>query len=314
LNGEKPMTEFADSQAAAVATLDFSPDGRYVASAAGREICLWDASAGKKLYTFPAEHKDAVTTVKFTPQAKLVSASRDKTVRVWALGEKAAGVERTIDHRKGNVESLSVSNQGGRVLFDQEDGRIDVVSLADGQPVGTILNAAPGARFSTLALYSPTDEYVLTAGGDGDMRGELQVFTAPKPGGRGAEIRRLVTPYRSMPTCAAFGPGFAVVGTQAGGVHLWTTEMLKKVSQDRVGRVVSVIRTDARNVKVRVETSALIGELGPLQDKSTATLIILPGEALVAPPIPVPGAAVATPDVPNVIIPAGGIVPLTPKK
>jgi multidrug efflux pump subunit AcrA (membrane-fusion protein) len=304
---EKPMKEYEISHASGVATLDFSPDGRYLVSAAGREIFLWDVAGEKKLPTLSSEHKDAVTSIKFTPQSKLVTVSRDKTVRVWSVGEKGAAVDRIIDHRKGNVDTLGISSAGGRALFDQEDGRIDVVSLADGQPVGSILNAAAGARFSTLALFSPTDEFVLTAGGDGDMRGELQVFTTPKPGGRGAEVRRLITPYRSMPTCAAFGPNFVVVGTQAGGVHLWTVDTLKNASQERLGRVISVIRSDARNVKVRVETSALVGELGSLQDKSTATLIIHPGDAVTPPaPLPIPGAA-ASP-MPNVIIPAGGVI------
>jgi hypothetical protein len=307
VSADKPMAEFAETHLAAVASLDFSPDGRYLISAAGREVWMWDVAAAKRHYVLPAEHKDAVTTVKFTPQAKLVTVGRDKTVRVWSLGDKAASVDRLIDHRKGNVETLGVSHGGGRVLFDQEDGRLDVVSLADGQPVGSILNAAAGARFSTLALFSPNDDFVLTAGGDGDMRGELQVYTAPKSGGRGAEVRRLVTPYRSMPTCAAMGPSFVVVGTQAGGVHLWNVETLKNASTERAGRVVSVIRSDARNVKVRVETSAISGELGPMQDKSTATLIIQPGEAMLAPPapIPVPGSANATP---NVVVPAGGVI------
>ena len=264
--------------AAAVAAMSFSPDGRYLASASGREIYLWNVADGKKLYAFPSDHKDAITTVKFTPQAKLVTASRDKTVRVWNVGDKGAAVERTIDHRKANVDAVGVSSGGGRVLFDQDDGRIEVVSLADGQSVGSILNAAPGARFAGVALFSPDDSFVLTAGGDGDMRGELQVWVTPKPGGRGAEVRRLVTPFHAMPTCADFGPGFVVIGTQGGGVHLWPFELIKGTTKQRFGRIVSVIRADARNVKVRVETSATSGEFGLLQDKSTATLIIRPDD------------------------------------
>jgi len=304
---DKPVSEFSDAHASSVHALCFSPDARYLVSAAGREVFVWDIANNKKLYSLPSEHKDAVTTVKFTPQAKLVTASRDKTVRVWTLGDKGAAVERTIDHRKANVDALGVSSGGGRVLFDQEDGRIEVVSLADGQPVGTIQNANSGARFAVLAAFSPDDSYVLTAGGDGDMRGELQVWLAPKPGGRGAEVRRLVTPERAMPTCAAFGPNFVVVGTQAGGVHLWTQDMLKGSGTERVGRVVSVMRSDARNAKVRVETSAVTGDIGLMQDKSTATLIIRPGDqpAALPPLTPAPGSA-AVP-VPDVIIPAGGI-------
>lgn len=316
---EKPMAEFPDTHSSAVTAICFTPDGRHLVSAAGREVFVWTVSDRKKLYALPGEHKDAVTTVKFTMQGKLVTASRDKTVKIWNIGVNGASVERTIDHRKANVDTLGVSSKGGRVLFDQDDGRLEVVSLADGQPIGSIQNATAGARFSALALFNPDDSYVLTAGGDGDMRGELQVWETPKPGGRGAEVRRLVTPFRAMPTCAAFGgetgKGFIVIGTQAGGVHLWRAETLKAASKDRFGRVISMLRADARNVRIRVETSALGGELGQLQDKSTATLIIRPGDQpATPPPAPLPGNAGVP--VPDVVIPAGGIVVpgIEPKK
>src|SRR5439155_5324429 len=117
---------------------------------------------------------------------------------------------------------------------------------------------------------------------------------------------RLVTPYRAMPTCAEFGPGFVVVGTQAGGVNLWTFDMIKGATKERYGRVVSVIRADARNVKVRVETNAITGELALLQDKSTATLIIRPGDQMApVPPAPLPG-NVQVP-LPNGVLPVAGV-------
>lgn len=301
----KPASEFSESHTAPVTALAFSPDGRFLVSAAGREIWIWNVAEGKKLYALPGEHRDAVTTVCFTPQAKLMTASRDKTVRVWSIGDKGANVERTIDHRKANVDKLGVSSGGGRVLFDQEDNRLEVVSLDSGQPVGSIHNAGAGARFAQLALFSPDDQYVLTAGGDGDMRGELQVWAAPKSGGRGAEVRRLITPDRALPTCAAFGPSFVVVGNAAGRVNFWSYDQIKGAAQERVGRVISVMRADARNVKVRVETNALGGDSALLQDKSTATLIIRPGDAPAPMPIaPAPGSAA----LPPVVIPAGGIV------
>lgn len=309
-NTSKPTTELPESLPTAVTALCFTPDGRYLAAAAGRSVHLWDVSAGKKLYALPGEHKDAVTTVQFTPQCRLVTASRDKTIRVWNVGERAASVERAIDHRRGNVDRLGVSNGGGRVLFDQDNGRIEVLSMADGQPVGTIENLAAGTRFAVLAEFSSDDSYVLTAGGEGDMRGELQVWATPKSGGRGAEIRRLVTENRSMPTAAAFGPGFVAVGTEAGRVHIWTREQLEAASRDRIGRVVSVIRSDARNVRVRVETSAVSGERGLMEDKSTATMIVHPSQTVTPgamPPVAAPG--VGGVPMPNVVIPAGGAVP-----
>ena len=312
---DKPMSGFDDMHVAAISSVAFSHDGKSIATAAGREVFLWDVATAKKLYAFPADHKDAVTSISFTPQATLVTAARDKSLRVWKLGTTGATVVRAVDHRKGNVDILGVSSGGGRALFDQDDGRMEIVNLADGQAIGGMQNSGPAARFAGMAMFSPDDAFVLTAGGDGDMKGELQVWSVPQAGGRGSERRRLVTPYRATPTCAAFGPDgnkwFIAIGTQSGGVQVWTATTLAEQSKVRTGRVTSVIRLDPKTVKIRVETDAVPGELVDLlQDKATATIIIRPGE-MAAPPAPTPGSAAIVP-APSGIIPAGGIVVVTP--
>ncbi len=309
---EKPIREFEDTHGSGVAALAFSPDGRFLASAAGREVFVWSVSEGKKMYALQGELKDAVTSVRFTPQSTLVTVSRDKALRVWRLGDKGANVERTIDHRKGNVDCLGISSKGGRALFDQDDGRIDVVALANGLPVGSVQNNGPAARFANLALFSPDDSLVLTAGGDGDMKGELQLWTAPAAGGRGSERKRLVVPGRSTPTCAAFGPEgagwFVVVGTQTGSVHVWTSSILSQQAKERTGQVTAVIPNDARTVRVTVVTDRVADTGTVLQDKSSATIIVKPGEAI-APPAPVPGSATAKTG--GGLVPAGGALPPT---
>lgn len=309
---EKPIREFDDTHGSGVAALAFSPDGRFLASAAGREVFVWSVSDGKKMYALQGELKDAVTSVRFTPQSTLVTVSRDKALRVWRLGDKGANVERTIDHRKGNVDCLGISSKGGRALFDQDDGRIDVVALANGLPVGSVQNNGPAARFANLALFSPDDSLVLTAGGDGDMKGELQLWTAPAAGGRGSERKRLVVPGRATPTCAAFGPEgagwFVVVGTQTGSVHVWTSSILSQQAKERTGQVTAVIPNDARTVRVTVVTDRVADTGTVLQDKSSATIIVKPGE-VAAPPAPVPGSATARTG--GGLVPAGGALPPT---
>jgi hypothetical protein len=116
--------EPTDTHSSGVQAIAFSPDGKYFATAAGRDVFVWEADGAKKLYTLPAEHRDTVTSLAFTPQATLVTASKDKTLKVWKLGTEKAGVVKTIDHRAGTVDVLGVSADGGRVLFDQDKGRI----------------------------------------------------------------------------------------------------------------------------------------------------------------------------------------------
>jgi WD40 repeat protein len=282
-----PKTEPEETHTSAVQAIAICPNGRYFATAAGRDVFVWELASGKKLYTLPAEHRDNVTAVSFTPQNTLVTTSKDGTVKIWKLGTQRAVVLRTIDHRAGAVEVLGVSHDGARVLFDQDKGRIDLVDPANGQTVGQVQNVSSAGAFSTLAIFGPDEVApdtpadklppytVATAGGDGDLKGTLQYWHAPRTGGRGAEVGRLITPGRASVTAAAFSPvrnePFLVVGTVAGGVHLWKPPTgTRKVYR---GKIVNIDATDTRYVTVRVEMNNK--EL-KLLDHSAATIIIEP--------------------------------------
>lgn len=277
-----PKTEAADAHASAVQAVAFSPDGRYFATAAGRDVFVWELATVKKLYALPLEHRDSVTSVSFTPQDTLVTASKDNTLKVWKLGAERAAAVRTIDHRAGALDVLGVSGDGARVLFDQDKGRVDLVDPANGQTVGQIQNVGTSGSFSTLAVFGPdlggaegaARPYTLaTAGGDGDQKGTVQVWQAARTGGRGSEVGRLITPGRAPVTAAAFSPvrgeQFLAVGTSAGGVHLWKPP--SETRKTNIGRVVNIDATDARYVTVRVEMDNR--EL-QLIDHSVANVII----------------------------------------
>jgi WD40 repeat protein len=282
---KEPKAEPEDAHAAAVRALAVSPDGRFFASAGGRDVFVWDLATAKKLYALPPEHRDTVTSVSFTPQNRLVTASKDGTLKVWALGTERAVVVRTLDHRAGAVEVLGVSRDGARVLFDQDKGRVDLVNPANGQTIGQIQNVSSAGSFATLAIFGPDEvapdtavEHlppysIATAGGEGDLKGTLQYWLAPRTGGRGAEVGRLITPTRSPVTAAAFSPvrgePFVVVGTAAGGVHLWKPPA--ETRKAHTGKVTFIDATDSRYLTVRVEMS----NLGlNLLDHSAATIII----------------------------------------
>ena len=279
LSGESLLGECAEQHAAPVSAAAFTPDGKYLATAAGRDVFLWDVATRTKRYSLPQQHKDDITCITFTPQATLVTISRDKSIRIWNMGVDGASLARTLDHRAGVVDTLGVSSDGGTTLFDQDLGRLDIVSLADGRTVGTLLNSGSTVRFAGLAIYSHDNNRVLTAGGDADSKGELQLWEKPPIDGRGSERRRLITPNHSGVTCAAFSPDdkkrFMVVGTQSGGVHYWLVPAEEAMKNGPEGRVVSILNTDARSATVRVEVDNSAGRYSDwLQDRGTATIII----------------------------------------
>lgn len=286
---EEPKFVPHDFHTSAVTAMAASPDGKYAASAAGREVFIWNLAEGKRLYPLPAEHRDSVTSVSFNPQGQLITASKDRTLKVWKLGTAGAAVVRTIDHRSAVVDYLGISPDGGRVLFDRDKSRIDLVNISDGQAVGQLANAGTSAAFATLAIFAP--DYLggavpveqqmynlVTAGGDGDLKGGLQVWQAPKGGGRASEIARLITPGRSPVTSAAFSPHkdaqFLVVGTADGPVHLWIPRSAPAPKHE--GRVTLIDATDPRYVTVRVEMRQPEGT--PLSDHSTGTVIAMPAK------------------------------------
>ncbi len=288
---EKAAFEYEDGHTQALNCLTFSHDGKYLATAAGREVIVWDTETRKKKYSLPMEHRDDVKHLRFTQQATLITVCRDKTIRVWNLGTDGASLLRLLDHRSGAVDVVGVSTDGTRVLFDQDATRVDVVKLSDGRTVGSLLNTGGGMRFAGMALFSADDKFVLTSTGDADTKGELQLWATPESG-RGSERRRLVTQYRNPVTCAAFSPDpanpFVAVGTQTGVIHFFKLPDVNEVSALK-GRIVSVTRQDARMAEVRVEVDNPGGKTDELlSDRGSATIIIDRNAKPEMAPAPVP--------------------------
>src|SRR5207244_12127583 len=122
---------------------------------------------------------------------------------------------------------------------------------------GPCQNRGWTASFATLAIFNPDETFLVTAGGEGELKGGLQVWSTPPAGGRGSEVARLFTRDRIPPTCAAFAPSgteipFLAVGTEKGNVHLWQPPSDPTRTKSE-GRVAYLDPTDPRYWTVRVE-------------------------------------------------------------
>ena len=98
----------------------FSPDGKRLATT-GNEVKVWDAQTGKELLTLKG-HTDPVNSVTFSPDGKrLASTGQDKTVRVW---DADTGEE--ILNLKGGGFSVAFCGDGNRLVSNGPDGTVTI--------------------------------------------------------------------------------------------------------------------------------------------------------------------------------------------
>jgi WD40 repeat protein len=92
-----------------VQAVAFSPDGRMLATAAGKAVQLYDVTTGERRAILRG-HAKQVNTLAFTPDGRLLSGGNDETVRLWDV---ASGTQRAAyDWQLRNVRGVAVAPDG----------------------------------------------------------------------------------------------------------------------------------------------------------------------------------------------------------
>ena len=151
-----------------ITSVEFSPDGRVLASAsADGNICAWDPRTGQMLWFIRNAHKDGVQSISFSKNSRLlVSGGRDNTVRLWNVASQKLinTLERHTDWvlevaiSKDNViasasrdHTIHLWNVRGKHL-DSLQGHTDFVTSVGFAPTGEIVSAS---RDMTIRLWHP---------------------------------------------------------------------------------------------------------------------------------------------------------------
>lgn len=153
-----------------VADLEFSRDGKLLATAAGEpgvfgEAQLWNPADGKLVRTFTG-HRDSLYAVALSPDGKLLAtASYDQMIKLW---DATTGKElRTLAGHNGAVFDLAFA-PGGKILAScGADRTVKLWDTASGARLDTFSQAT---KELYAVAFSPDGKTVVAGGADNRIR------------------------------------------------------------------------------------------------------------------------------------------------
>jgi WD40 repeat protein len=155
-----------------ISALDFAPDGRTLALAAGRRVLLWDLDAGAPGRVFP--DVASVFAARFHPDGRhLAVGSGGGQIRTWDMAAplskpriegRHAGQVSGLSYAPDRRQLASCSRDGTLRLWDADTGDPVLVILAffDGSsaaitPGGRVTPSSPGVEPELVYLVQETE-------------------------------------------------------------------------------------------------------------------------------------------------------------
>ncbi len=137
-------------QKAWVQNVDFSPDGKMLASCGNldKHVYLWDVNTGRLLHKIIADER-TVKDVKFSPDGKVLASGgwQDAAIRLWDLN--TGSLLREFTGYNHSVDSVAFSPDGKTIVGVSEAQAI-IWDIETAHPVRTF--SVPNTRFNKMAL------------------------------------------------------------------------------------------------------------------------------------------------------------------
>lgn len=145
-----------------ILSVAFSPNGELVASSdAEGELCLWQASDGKQLFTCRGDRDQWGWSVAFSPDSRLLaSSSEDKIIRLWDV-ETGECLRELVGHTHW-VYTVTFHPTENQLASSSEDGTIRFWDLETGDCLKTLSVQSGGIR----AIAFSADGSRLAGGGE----------------------------------------------------------------------------------------------------------------------------------------------------
>jgi WD40 repeat protein len=154
-----------DGHERAVRSVGFSADGKFLASAGGASVHLWDVAKGTRIHKITG-HKGSVTAVAFGPDGSyFASASEDETVRLW---DRATGNEiRQFAEHKNPVTCVAIASSGKLAASGSWDGIVRLWNPATAKEIAKLEGHVDNI---SVVVFSPQGDLLATASWDSTIR------------------------------------------------------------------------------------------------------------------------------------------------
>jgi WD40 repeat protein len=235
-------------QGSAYGTAAFSPDGRQVLSASGKDMAgLWDAASGALIRVFKG-HTASVRHASFSPDGtRVATASLDHSARVW---DTATGNQlQMLPGHAGKLTDIEFSPPDGKRLVTASEDQTARIWDAE---TGKLLVGLQGHTSQVMtAAFSPDGTRVVTA----SLDSEAQIWDAAT-----GEAIASFTYGAGVPLySAAFSPDGKQVLTSstANEPRLWDVASGRSITLEHHGAADAAFSTDGK----RIVTSSYDGSV-----------------------------------------------------
>ncbi|KIJ52229.1 hypothetical protein M422DRAFT_776348 [Sphaerobolus stellatus SS14] len=199
-----------------VRCVTFSPDGRWIASASGNHIHIWDVGVGKLVAGPFQGHSHWVISIAFSPDGQnIVSGAQDKTIRVWDV-HTGNCVRGPFEGHTSWVWSVAYSPDGQRIVSGSHDQNIQIWDTYEGHiNTGPLMGHTGGIE---SVAFSNDGERIAS----GSMDNTVRIWDAWS----GNLIAGPCQGHTSSVTSVAFSPnGRKIVsGSGDGNIRIWDAQ------------------------------------------------------------------------------------------